>query len=79
MATDEQILASWKLVKRCENCEHRGATKCDLTGDRPRHECWCRLRGNPGPTFPLYGQGCDKWQLEKLIRENYEKEHPEGK
>jgi hypothetical protein len=74
MATDEQILKDFKIVKRCENCEHRGATRYDLTGDGGRAECWCKLRGNPGPVFNLYGQGCDKWQLVKWIRDNYEAE-----
>lgn len=25
--TDEQIVKDWNLVKRCENCANRGATK----------------------------------------------------
>ena len=73
MITDEQIVKDWNLVKRCENCANRGPTTCTYTGDGPRHECWCQLKGNPGPLYPLYGAGCSKWKLCKWIRENYER------
>ena len=73
MATDEQIVKEWDIVKRCENCTYRGATTCKNSGDGPIHECWCQLKGNPGPLYPLYGLGCSKWKLCSWIRENYER------
>ena len=73
MITDEQIVKDWDIVKRCENCTYRGATTCKNSGDGPIHECWCQLKGNPGPLYPLYGLGCSKWKLCSWIRENYER------
>jgi len=78
MITDEQIVKEWDIIKRCDNCANRGPTTCMNTGDGPRHECWCKLTGNPGPLHPLFGAGCSKWKLSTWIRENYEKEHTEA-
>ena len=79
MITDEQILKEWNLVKRCENCTHKGATTTTYTGDGPRHECWCHITGNPGPLHDLYKtrECCSKWELSKWIRDSYLKKHPE--